>query len=140
MTDNLLHVQGMAQATHLLYGAVQRGTHSLYLRLHTDHVAVMMPSTTQTLAIVDAMFSLNSNSYADVNLFPRRMAWGFRAWNVAASVNQDCLKSYGEANGFQCMFGANAAAFVTTPLFVVNSKYDTWQEQAIIGTNATITH
>ena len=33
------------------------------------------------------------------------------------------------------MFGSIAAGFVTTPLFVVNSKYDTWQEEAIIGAN-----
>ena len=33
------------------------------------------------------------------------------------------------------MFGSIAAGFVKTPMFVVNSKYDTWQEEAIIGAN-----
>ena len=32
-----------------------------------------------------------------------------------------------------------AAAYVKTPIFVLNSKYDTWQEKAIIGANTTIT-
>ena len=136
MIDNLLHVQGMSHARHVLYGGCSAGGLTAYL--HTDYVASRMPSTTKALAMADAMFSLNSNSYAGVNLFPHRMEWGFSAWKAAASVNQDCLKFYGEANGFQCMFGGNAAHFVKTPLFVLNSKYDTWQEKAVIGTNATI--
>ena len=31
------------------------------------------------------------------------------------------------------MFGANTSMFVETPLFVLNSKYDTWQAGGIIG-------
>ena len=31
------------------------------------------------------------------------------------------------------MFGATAARFVETPLFVVNSKYDTWQEKVRVS-------
>ena len=36
------------------------------------------------------------------------------------------------------MFGATAAQYVKTPMFVLNSKYDTWQEKAILGVNQTI--
>ena len=38
----------------------------------------------------------------------------------------------------QCMLGSLAAQYVETPLFVVNSKFDTWQEKAIIGLNCTV--
>jgi hypothetical protein len=31
------------------------------------------------------------------------------------------------------MFGANTAPYVITPMFVLNSKYDTWQGGGIIG-------
>ena len=36
------------------------------------------------------------------------------------------------------MLGSLAAQYVETPLFVVNSKFDTWQEKAIIGVNCTV--
>jgi hypothetical protein len=89
-----------------------------------------------------AMFALNSNSYLNTPLFPARMQWGYKAWDSGPSLNQDCLKALGGVNGsdgWKCMFGGVAAGFVKTPLFVINSKYDTWQEKAIIGANVTIT-
>lgn len=136
MLDNLLEKQGMSQARQLLYGGCSAGGLTAYI--HADYVASRMPRTTTTVAIADAMFSLNSKSYTGQDLFPQRMKWGFTAWNAASSVNQDCLKSYGEADGYQCLFGGNAAKFVRTPIFVVNSKYDTWQEKAIIGAPSSI--
>ena len=36
------------------------------------------------------------------------------------------------------MLGSLAVQYVETPLFVVNSKFDTWQEKAIIGVNCTV--
>ena len=33
----------------------------------------------------------------------------------------------------RCLLGALAATFVRTPLFILNSKYDTWQQTAILG-------
>jgi len=137
MIDNLLGVQGMSNAKYLLYGGCSAGGLTAYL--NTDYVASRMPSTTQTLAIADAMFSLNSESWDGRNLFPAAMEWGYKAWNAGASVNQACLNSYGAADGWKCMFGGNAARFVSTPLFVLNSKYDTWQEKAIIGAPGVIT-
>lgn len=101
-----------------------------------------MPSTVRTLAVADAMFALDSNSYANVSLFPSRMQWGYSAWDSGPSINQDCLKALGGpdgADGWKCMFGGVAAGFVKTPIFVINSKYDTWQEKAIIGADTTIT-
>lgn len=37
------------------------------------------------------------------------------------------------------MLGSLAAQYVETPLFVLNSKFDTWQQKAIIGVNCTVT-
>ena len=50
-----------------------------------------------------------------------------------------CLAAHGPADAWKCLFGANVAPFVKTPIFVLNSKYDTFQGPAIIGANDTIT-
>ena len=71
MLDNLLDKQGMSRAAHLLYGGCSAGGLTAYL--HVDYVASRMPAQTRTLAIADAMFSLDSDSYAGVNLFPKRV-------------------------------------------------------------------
>jgi hypothetical protein len=101
-----------------------------------------MPSGVKTLALADAMFSVESNSYGGEPLYPARMQWGYTAWNSSSSINQKCLKALGGpggSTGWKCMFGATAAQYVRTPLFVVNSKFDTWQEKAIIGVKCTVT-
>jgi hypothetical protein len=67
-------------------------------------------------------------------VFPRLMNWVFNAMNCSASVNQRCLAD--NINGTACMFGANTMPYVSTPLFVLNSKYDTWQAGGIIGAGA----
>jgi hypothetical protein len=135
MIDDLL-ARGLSHATQLLYGGCSAGGLTSYL--HADYVASRVPSTTNTLAIADAMFAVESNSYTGVPLFPTRMEWGFAAWNASASVNQRCRSANPGANGAKCMFGSIAAGWVQTPMFVLNSKYDTWQEKAIIGANASM--
>jgi hypothetical protein len=61
---------------------------------------------------------------------------------TGASVNDACVtdmaKKYGappgnRSEGWRCMFGAAVAPYVATPTFVLNSKYDTWQANQIIG-------
>lgn len=137
LIDDLLG-KGLSSATNLLWSGCSAGGLTTYL--HADYVASRMPSSVQTLALADAMFAVESDSWQGEPLYPTRMRWGYHAWNASASVNQKCLKSLGGGDGstgWQCMFGATAAQYVDTPLFVVNSKFDTWQKAAIIGVNCT---
>jgi len=81
-----------------------------------------MPASVQTLGLADAMFSLESPSWDGQPLFPERMAWGYAAWNSSASINQRCLKAHSASGGQHCMYGGAVASFITTPMFVLNSK------------------
>ena len=66
--------------------------------------------------------------------------WMVENFNSTGSINKGCLAKYngnGAGEAYKCFFGANVAPFVQTPLFVLNSKYDTWQGGAIIGANTT---
>jgi hypothetical protein len=65
--------------------------------------------------------------------FPDDMEWGYKAWNSTGSGNTACERHFGSGNGWRCFFGQNVAEFVKTPMFVLNSKYDSWQGPAIIG-------
>merc|ERR1719345_482342 len=74
------------------------------------------------------------------------MDWGYHAWNSSSSVNQACVTAmankYGTpagnvSEGWRCMFGSAVAPFIQTPLFILNSKYDSWQKKRIIGLGST---
>lgn len=95
-----------------------------------------MPPSVTTVALADAMFSIDTADAQGVPVFPRLMSWVFNAMNSSASVDQDCLAA--NPNGTVCMFGANTAPYVKTPLFVLNSKYDTWQGGGIIGAGGCV--
>lgn len=64
--------------------------------------------------------------------------WMVENFNSTASINKGCLAANGIKAAYKCFFGANVAPFVQTPVFVLNSKYDTWQGGAIIGANTSI--
>jgi hypothetical protein len=141
---------GLADASHLLWSGCSAGGLTTYL--HADWVAARVSAGTRVLGLADAMFSLDHQPYIDHHTSPpgtaapppgpappptltfsQQMAWGYRNWNASGGINAGCLAHYGRADGWRCLLGANVARFVLTPLFVLNSKFDTWQAGAIIG-------
>ena len=50
-----------------------------------------------------------------------------QAWNSSGSANSACAASFLPAERWKCFFGQEVAKHVKTPLFVLNSKYDSWQ-------------
>jgi hypothetical protein len=139
LLDDLLG-KGLAQADTLLYAGCSAGALTTYV--HADYVAGRMPASVRTLALADAMFSLNSGTWDGKMSNMQSVArWGFARWNATASINPGCVKNFiNHGGGWQCMFGANVAPYVKTPTFVLNSKYDSWQKEAIIGANCDITN
>ena len=61
-----------------------------------------------------------------------------QAWNSSGSANAACAASFPAAEKWKCFFGQEAAKHVKTPLFVLNSKYDSWQGPAIIGCSTAL--
>jgi hypothetical protein len=120
---------GLSSASELLFGGCSAGALTVYM--HADYVASRMPRTVKVVALADAMFSIDTPDAQGSLAAPERFAWIFTGMNCSGSVNQECLRA--NPNGTACMFGASTAPFVKTPLFVLNSKFDTWQAGGIIG-------
>eukprot|EP00051_Salpingoeca_urceolata_P029069 m.488857 g.488857 ORF g.488857 m.488857 type:complete len:384 (+) comp26156_c0_seq1:66-1217(+) len=131
---NNLREAGLGKASELIYAGCSAGGLTAYL--HLDYVREQFPEIPHVVGLADAMFSLEYSSFAGVPQFPRIMAWGFSAWNSTGSVSKACQTALG--GGQHCMFGGALAQFVQTPLFVINSKYDSWQQKAIIGVDCSI--
>lgn len=141
LLTHLLDVQGMAGADEVLYAGCSAGALTAYL--HLDYVAARLPPTVRKVrGLADAMFSLQHDDVRGQPTYQDHMRWGYGAWNSSgggAGVDATCLAHYGVGEGWRCMFGANVAPFVETPLFVLNSKYDTWQKEAILGLDCAVT-
>ena len=133
--------RGLSAAPQVLVSGCSAGGLSAYA--HVDFIASTLPPTTIVLGLADAMFALEYSSWPGPNTTTyltgmfEFVASNWRLGGGASPLNAACLAHYGAANGVRCMWGATVARFVSTPMMVVNSKYDTWQRASIMGFNAT---
>jgi len=63
------------------------------------------------------------------------MAWAFDAFNATGGLHADCVASMA-VRGTQnlCMFAEHTAPFIHTPLFALQSEYDSWQRYFVLDT------
>ena len=62
------------------------------------------------------------------------LKWVFTTMNASAGVNQDCVKAHAtgpphdpDTPSYLCMFAEHTSPFTHTPLFPLQSEYDSWQ-------------
>ncbi len=69
----------------------------------------------------------------DVNVYPDEMAYVVNMQNVTATtLSPECLAAVGPGNEYQCYMAPHVQAFVHTPFFVMNSRFDMWQMVSIL--------
>ena len=56
------------------------------------------------------------------------MKWTYTIQNASSGVNQDCIKAHTSDNTqWKCMFAEHSSEHIHTPLFAMQSQYDSWQ-------------
>lgn len=133
--DELIKM-GLGNASQLLYSGCSAGGLTAYI--HADYVADKMAAVNSdmiTLVLADAMYDLPESNVDGYPQFPLRMQFLVDYMNVTDSgnVDDDCLNDKSEDDQWQCFYGAIMAQYVQTPMFILNSKYDTWQQNAILN-------
>merc|ERR1712110_335929 len=63
--------------------------------------------------------------------------WVFEAMNATSGVNQDCIAAMPEQERYMCYFADQVVPFVRTPLFVLQSQYDSWTSKNEFGSKLT---
>lgn len=131
--------RGLAAAPQVLVAGCSAGALTAYT--HVDFIASTLPPTTVVLGLADAMFALERTAWPGPNTTTYVVGmFEFVASNwdpTGAPVNAPCLAHFGAADRVRCLWGATAARFVATPMFIINSKFDTWQQLSIVGLNKT---
>lgn len=116
--------------------------------LHTDEWRARLPSGAKVVGLPDSGFFLDDEmpisdpeaagivSTTVPGNYHDGMLWVFEAQNVTAGVNQACIAAH-EATGdtWMCMFAEHTAPHISTPMFALQSKYDSWQAGHVLGNN-----
>ena len=136
LIEHLRQKQSLDEADVVLYGGCSAGSLTAYL--HIDYLRTKLSPMTKLAGLGDSMYSIPYKSYdSQVNYFLRMLRWGYVAWNASLSINDGCREHYASLSrpqdAFMCLYGSIVVQFVETPTLVVNSKYDTWQQKAILG-------
>eukprot|EP01084_Bolivina_argentea_P007636 14340_1 len=141
--EDLIKNYNLLQATDFVFGGGSAGGEAVYL--HSNYIADKYFNLTKTkfVSLPDIGFFINYNGYPpnSITNFSNGMKWVFDNQNISSSILSPlCFDDeYPQINN--CIFAQNIAGNITIPIFVLNSQYDQWQAQNILGTgssNATL--
>ncbi|ETO33482.1 hypothetical protein RFI_03620 [Reticulomyxa filosa] len=62
------------------------------------------------------------------------MLWVFENQNCTGGVDQKCIQAHTKTGDtWQCIFAQGSAPFIEVPVFALQSRFDSWQLQNILG-------
>lgn len=147
IAEDLMEKRGMKEATDLMVSGCSAGGLATFLhadqwcdRLHADK-----PSA-KCAALPDSGFFID-NQDPSVKCAPWSpgllgetingnyhcgLKWTFWIQNATAGVDQKCIAAH-PGQEWQCMFAEHAAEHIGTPLFALQSEYDSWQTSHVQG-------
>ena len=129
--DSLL-ARGMRNATDIIFTGGSAGGLAVYLNL--DHVAervAMVAPKAKVVGFADAGFFLDHPTMGTENHAYADAIKGL--FNLSApQTDKTCQTALSEPNGWRCMMAQYTVPFVTTPLFMAEGMYDSWQLPSIL--------
>ena len=90
-----------------------------------DYIASKFPRNIPVRVLSDAGFFIETASLGGKNL-GAIFKHIYDMQNSSAGLNQDCVKTLGLEDAWQCFFPSRTARFIKTPMFVLNAAYDIW--------------
>jgi O-palmitoleoyl-L-serine hydrolase len=144
IVNNLFHLHAMSEATDVLVSGCSAG--GLAVLFGIDQIASIIKERAPLARIrgmVDSGFFLeHSHGRRDYDrrafayqeaLTPNEeldyaysMREVFRFMNLSAGINEECLAAIPDSPE-ACVFAERVSRFVKTPLYFIQSKYDSWQ-------------
>lgn len=103
--------------------------------LNADHVRSRLAPSTALHALPDAGFFLDHANFHGSMAFRAEMQGGLALWN--STLHPACVAATAAADRWQCLFAQYVWPFIETPVFVMNSLYDTAQLGLILQLGCT---
>jgi hypothetical protein len=128
-----LATKGLKNAIDVIVTGCSAGGLATYL--HADYVRNFLPSSVYVKAIADAGFFLDAKNWQGQYHIRPLYQYVFKMQNCSGGVNSDCIAAANPGEEWMCFFAQYTFPHIKTPLFVLNSAYDTWQLPNILQFN-----
>jgi len=127
--DELKAKFGMNDVERLIITGTSAGGLATYL--HVDWWAASFPQA-HTVALPDAGYFIDAPNIHGIfnHTLEMKFAWGM--FNSSGGANDACVNSYPEAEQWKCFFAQYTYPHIKSPLFVWNSRFDSWQAGNIL--------
>jgi len=124
---------GFGKLTDLVVSGCSAGGLATYL--HTDWWRSQVSSKAHVVGLPDSGFFLDWPSPVNItHSYNAAMQYVFEAMNPI--LNPKCVANMTDGPGL-CLFAEHLSPFIATPIFALQSRYDTWQIGNELGTNGT---
>jgi len=125
-SNDMLNNKGLNKATDVIITGCSAGGLSTYL--HLDYWRSVIPSSATVKGVADAGWFLDTSSVYGHSIYTPEMQNVFYMMNSTNGVNSNCIAA-NKANNmtWKCIFAEYTYPHIQTPIFMVNSKYDSWQ-------------
>jgi len=126
---------GLSSGTEIVVGGCSAGGVATHLQL--DWWRENLPKSSTVKGLPDSGFVLDYNTQLGRQLHTI-FVWMFKQMKFES--DPDCIAAHTPTNNPElCIFPEIAAPYVTTPMFPLQSQYDAWQLQNIVGSNNAAT-
>ena len=139
--------QGIDTAQEVIISGNSAGAKATYL--HADWWAEQIATVAPTAKVYglpdDGMFLDFDRDYSHEShekttwegnvkgRYTQQLQWVYHMMNTSAAIDQSCLRHYLPLGvPWKCMFGQHSLQFITTPMFVMQTMYDSWQMKQIL--------
>ncbi|KAA0163629.1 hypothetical protein FNF31_02790 [Cafeteria roenbergensis] len=136
-----LQTRDIGKATDVVISGCSAGGLATYL--HVDEWRSQLSQATKVVGLPDSGFFLDvEDPIASEQLgettpgnYHDGLRWVFQAQNASSGVNQDCIEAHrSTGDTWMCMFAEHTAPHIKTPVFALQSKYDSWQSDHVLST------
>ena len=127
--DALLDKEGLKEAEAVILTGCSAGGLATYL--HLDYVRSRFPNS-DVHGIADAGYFIDAANTKGQMYIRSQYQYVYHMQNCSGVVNNDCVMSKMESDRWQCFMAQYTYPYIKTPVFVLNSEYDTWQLDNIL--------
>jgi len=135
LRQSLYADHGLGQATEVVVGGCSAGGIATFL--HLDWWRSMLPSNAKVVGLPDSGFLPDYNAPNGGPNFATQMRTVYHQMNSSSGVNQDCIAAYApKGDTSPCFFAQYTSQYIKAPFFPLQSVYDAWQLDNVLGTKA----
>jgi len=123
----------LMEGTDFVIGGCSAG--GLATFFHLDWWRQVLPPTSAVKGLPDSGWILDYEGGKGPALHTT-MLWIFNTMNATSGMDQSCVAAHVPTGDVEkCMFIEGTTPHITTPLFPLQSQYDSWQTDNVLGSN-----